>query len=419
MRAQDQGAERVSAGRDSAVGEQAPAEAAKAAKTGERAKKATTRKKSAATATTGTSAAKRATAKKASAKPASAKPAVAKKAAAKKTAAKKAPAQKATAEETAATKTAAGKTAAKKAAAKKAAAEKATAGKSAATKTAAKKTAPAKKATKATKPTASTQPAAKQPAKPESRAAMVRRARRMNRELAEVYPYAHPELDFRNSFELLVATVLSAQTTDLRVNQTTPALFAAYPTPEDMAAAEPERLEELIRPTGFFRAKAKSLLGLSTALRDRFDGEVPGRLEDLVTLPGVGRKTANVVLGNAFGVPGITVDTHFGRLVRRFRWTEQQDPEKVEAEIAEIFPKSEWTMLSHRVVFHGRRVCHSRKPACGACPIAHDCPSYGEGELDPEKAKKLLKYEMGGQPGQRLRPPADYPGQPAPPLAGR
>ncbi|MFH8592835.1 endonuclease III [Streptomyces rimosus] len=443
------------------MGEQAPAEAAKAAKTGERAKKATTREKSAATATTGTSAAKRATGKKAAAKPA-----VAKKAAAKKTAAKKAPAQKATAEETAAEETAAeetaavntaatetaaggtvakktaakkatagktavektaaskpaatkpavGKTAAKKAPAKKAAAEKPTAGKSAATKTAATKAAPAKKATKSAAPA---QPAAKQPAKPESRAAMVRRARRMNRELAEVYPYAHPELDFRNSFELLVATVLSAQTTDLRVNQTTPALFAAYPTPEDMAAAEPERLEELIRPTGFFRAKAKSLLGLSTALRDRFDGEVPGRLEDLVTLPGVGRKTANVVLGNAFGVPGITVDTHFGRLVRRFRWTEQQDPEKVEAEIAEIFPKSEWTMLSHRVVFHGRRVCHSRKPACGACPIAHDCPSYGEGELDPEKAKKLLKYEMGGQPGQRLRPPADYPGQPALPLAGR
>lgn len=434
----------MSAGRDSAVGEQALAEAAKAAKTGERAKKATTRKKSAATATTGTSAAKQVAAKKAAAEPAVAKKTAAKKATAKKaaaskpaageTAAKKAGVKKATAEQTAAEKTAAtktaakktaaGKTAAKKAPAKKAAAEKATAGKSAATKTAAKKTAPAKKAAKATKPAASTQPAAKQPApkspaKPESRAAMVRRARRMNRELAEVYPYAHPELDFRNSFELLVATVLSAQTTDLRVNQTTPALFAAYPTPEDMAAAEPERLEELIRPTGFFRAKAKSLLGLSTALRDRFDGEVPGRLEDLVTLPGVGRKTANVVLGNAFGVPGITVDTHFGRLVRRFRWTEQQDPEKVEAEIAEIFPKSEWTMLSHRVVFHGRRVCHSRKPACGACPIAHDCPSYGEGELDPEKAKKLLKYEMGGQPGQRLRPPADYPGQPAPPLAGR
>lgn len=253
-------------------------------------------------------------------------------------------------------------------------------------------------------------------AKPESRLAMVRRARRINRELADVYPYAHPELDFRDPFELLVATVLSAQTTDLRVNQTTPALFAKYPTPEDMAAAVPEELEEVIRPTGFFRAKARSLIGLSTALRDRYDGEVPGTLKDLVTLPGVGRKTANVVLGNAFGVPGLTVDTHFGRLVRRWKWTDQEDPEKVEAEIAEIFPKSEWTMLSHRIIFHGRRVCHSRKPACGACPIAHLCPSYGEGETDPEKAKKLLKYEMGGYPGQRLSPPPDYPGKPAPPL---
>nr|WP_203593533.1 endonuclease III [Streptomyces sp. SID9124] len=256
----------------------------------------------------------------------------------------------------------------------------------------------------------------KKPGRPESHLAMVRRARRINRELAEVYPYAHPELDFRNPFELLVATVLSAQTTDLRVNQTTPALFAAYPTPEDMAAAVPEELEELIRPTGFFRAKAKSLLGLSAALRDDFGGEVPGRLADLVKLPGVGRKTANVVLGNAFGVPGITVDTHFGRLVRRWKWTEQEDPEKVEAEIAAIFPKSEWTMLSHRVIFHGRRVCHARKPACGACPIAPLCPSYGEGETDPEKARKLLKYEMGGRPGQRLSPPADYPGSPGPPL---
>lgn len=254
------------------------------------------------------------------------------------------------------------------------------------------------------------------PSRPESQLALVRRARRINRELADVYPYAHPELDFENPFQLLVATVLSAQTTDLRVNQTTPALFAAYPTPEDMAAADPEALEQLIRPTGFFRAKAKSLLGLSAALRDRFDGEVPGRLEDLVTLPGVGRKTANVVLGNAFGVPGLTVDTHFGRLVRRWKWTDQEDPEKVEAEIAALFPKSEWTMLSHRIIFHGRRVCHARKPACGACPIAPLCPAYGEGEIDPDKAKKLLKYEMGGQPGQRLRPPADYPGSPAAPL---
>ncbi|MFH9765985.1 endonuclease III [Streptomyces microflavus] len=257
--------------------------------------------------------------------------------------------------------------------------------------------------------------AAKVP-KAESHLALVRRARRINRELAEVYPYAHPELDFRNPFELLVATVLSAQTTDLRVNQTTPALFAAYPTPEDMAAAVPEEMEELIRPTGFFRAKTKSLLGLSAALRDDFGAEVPGRLEDLVKLPGVGRKTANVVLGNAFGVPGITVDTHFGRLVRRWKWTDEEDPVKVEAVIADIFPKSEWTMLSHRVIFHGRRICHSRKPACGACPIAPLCPSYGEGETDPEKAAKLLKYEMGGYPGQRLSPPADFPGKPAPAL---
>lgn len=266
----------------------------------------------------------------------------------------------------------------------------------------------APKAAKSTKKAASR--------KVESRLAMVRRARRINRELAEVYPYAHPELDFRNPFELLVATVLSAQTTDLRVNQTTPALFAKYPTPDDMAAAAPEDLEAIIRPTGFFRAKAKSLLGLSASLRDDFGGEVPGRLEDLVTLPGVGRKTAFVVLGNAFGVPGITVDTHFGRLVRRWKWTDQEDPVKVEAAIAAIFPKSEWTMLSHRVIFHGRRVCHSRKPACGACPITHLCPSYGEGETDPERAKKLLKYELGGEPGQRLNPPPDYPGKPAPAL---
>ncbi|MFJ3584754.1 endonuclease III [Streptomyces sp. NPDC090127] len=254
--------------------------------------------------------------------------------------------------------------------------------------------------------------------RPESRLGMVRRARKINRELAEVFPYAHPELDFRNPFELLVATVLSAQTTDLRVNQTTPALFAAYPTPEDLAAAVPEEVEELIRPTGFFRAKTKSIMGLAAALRDDFGGEVPDRLDDLVKLPGVGRKTAFVVLGNAYGVPGITVDTHFMRLARRWRWTESDDPVKIEAEVAEIFPKSEWTMLSHRVIFHGRRICHARKPACGACPIAPLCPAYGEGETDPEKAEKLLKYEKGGYPGQRLNPPPDYPGRPAAPAPG-
>ncbi|WP_055524666.1 endonuclease III [Streptomyces graminilatus] len=278
------------------------------------------------------------------------------------------------------------------------------------------KTATAKPASKAA---ASKTPAPKPP-RAESRTALVRRARRIDRELAEVYPYAHPELDFENSFQLLVATVLSAQTTDLRVNQTTPALFAKYPTPEDLAAANPEDVEEILRPTGFFRAKTRSVIGLSKALSEEFGGEVPGRLEDLVKLPGVGRKTAFVVLGNAFGRPGITVDTHFQRLVHRWQWTAEKDPDKIEAAVGALFPKSDWTMLSHHVIFHGRRICHARKPACGACPLAPLCPAYGEGETDPEKARKLLKYEKGGFPGQRLNPPQAYldaGGIPAPPLA--
>ncbi|MGW1892176.1 endonuclease III [Streptomyces sp. NPDC002004] len=320
--------------------------------------------------------------------------------------------RKPAAKKAAAGTTGAGKTAA--AAATKTAAEKATAKKATPKKAAAKRVTAEKATAKKAAPAAAVP--ARAAAKPESRTALVRRARRINRELADVYPYAHPELDFENPFQLLVATVLSAQTTDLRVNQTTPALFAKYPTPEDLAAANPEEVEELIRPTGFFRAKTKSIMGLATALRDEFGGEVPGRLDDLVKLPGVGRKTAFVVLGNAFGVPGITVDTHFGRLVRRWKWTEETDPDKVEAAIGALFPKSDWTMLSHRVIFHGRRICHARKPACGACPIAPLCPAYGEGETDPEKAKKLLKYEKGGLPGQRLKPPPDYPGIPAAPL---
>ncbi|ELP62425.1 endonuclease III [Streptomyces turgidiscabies] len=280
---------------------------------------------------------------------------------------------------------------------------------------AAKKAAPAKRAASAAAKKASSV----KPPRDESRTALVRRARRIDRELAEVYPYAHPELDFENSFQLLVATVLSAQTTDLRVNQTTPALFAKYPTPEDLAVANPEEVEEILRPTGFFRAKTRSVIGLSKALAEEFGGEVPGRLEDLVKLPGVGRKTAFVVLGNAFGRPGITVDTHFQRLVHRWRWTAEKDPDKIEAAVGALFPKSDWTMLSHHVIFHGRRICHARKPACGACPLAPLCPAYGEGETDPEKAQKLLKYEKGGFPGQRLNPPQAYldaGGIPAPPL---
>jgi len=213
----------------------------------------------------------------------------------------------------------------------------------------------------------------------------------MNRILTATYPDAHCELNFANPFQLLVSTVLSAQTTDVRVNLTTPALFAKYPTPEDLAAANPEDVEEILKPTGFYRAKTKSVIGLSAALRDRFGGEVPPRLTDLVTLPGVGRKTANVVLGNAFGVPGITVDTHFSRLSRRFGWTTSTEPDKIEAEVGAMFPKSEWTMLSHRLIWHGRRICHARKPACGVCPLARFCPSFGAGPVDEAAARKLVK----------------------------
>ncbi|HYJ76958.1 MAG TPA: endonuclease III [Actinomycetes bacterium] len=223
--------------------------------------------------------------------------------------------------------------------------------------------------------------------------ARTRRARRIAKVLAETYPDAHCELDFTTPLELLVATILSAQSTDARVNIVTPKVFARYPTAADYAAADRAELEELIHSTGFFRAKTNSLIGLGQALVERYGGEVPAKLKDLVTLPGVGRKTANVVLGNAFGVPGITVDTHFGRLARRFGFTEETDPVKVEAAVGALIPKKDWTMLSHWLIWHGRRRCHARKPACGACPVAALCPAYGEGEVDAAKAAKLVKSE--------------------------
>ena len=229
------------------------------------------------------------------------------------------------------------------------------------------------------------------PAGPPSPLALTRRARRIARELAVLHPDAHCELDFTTPLELAVATVLSAQCTDRRVNEVTPALFRRYPTAAALAAADREELEALIRPTGFFRNKATSLIGLGAALVERYAGQVPDRLEELVQLPGIGRKTANVVLGNAFGVPGLTVDTHFGRLVRRFGWTALEDPVKVEAAVAALLPRSEWTMFSHRVIFHGRRVCHARTPACGACGVARLCPSYGSGPTDPDVARALVK----------------------------
>jgi endonuclease-3 len=225
----------------------------------------------------------------------------------------------------------------------------------------------------------------------ETRTALVRRARRINRVLAETYPDARCELDFTTPLELVVATYLSAQSTDKGVNLVTPSLFRRYRSAADYAAADRATLEAEITSTGFFRAKTNSLIGLGQALLERYGGEVPSRLEDLVTLPGIGRKTANVVLGNAFDIPGITVDTHVGRLARRFGWTANSDPVKVEHEVGALFPKREWTMVSHRLIFHGRRRCHARKPACGVCPVAHWCPAYGEGPTDPVAAAKLVK----------------------------
>jgi len=239
------------------------------------------------------------------------------------------------------------------------------------------------------------QQAGGQPSSDRSRTALVRRARQINRTLAETYPEATIELDFGTPLELLVATILSAQSTDKRVNAITPTVFARYPDAAAYAAADRSELEQLITPAGFFRAKTDTLLKLGADLTARFGGEVPGTLAELVTLPGVGRKSANVVLGYAFGVPGITVDTHVGRLARRFGWTSHTDPEKVEPEIGALFPKRDWVELCQHVIWHGRRRCHARNPACGACPVARWCPSFGEGETDPKKAAKLVREPRG------------------------
>ncbi|WP_182360141.1 endonuclease III [Tomitella gaofuii] len=213
----------------------------------------------------------------------------------------------------------------------------------------------------------------------------------MNRTLGEAFPHVYCELDFTTPLELAVATILSAQCTDKRVNMVTPALFARYRSAQDYAAADRAGLEEMIRSTGFYRNKTDSLIKLGQALVDEHGGEVPATMTELSKLPGIGRKTANVILGNAFDVPGITVDTHFLRLVRRWRWSESTDPVKVEHEVGGLIERREWTLLSHRVIFHGRRVCHARRPACGVCVLAADCPSYGEGPIDPSEAAALVR----------------------------
>jgi len=208
----------------------------------------------------------------------------------------------------------------------------------------------------------------------ETVAARRARALRIVGLLARSYPDAACALQHRSPFELLVATILSAQCTDKKVNQVTPALFARFPTPKAMAAADPAELERLIQPTGFFRQKAKSILSASQDLEAQFGGRVPGTLEELVTLHGVGRKTANVVLGSAFDVPGLTVDTHMIRINRRLGLTRQTDPEKIERDLMQLVPKTEWTPYSHRVIHHGRVCCDARRPRCEACPLREECP---------------------------------------------
>jgi endonuclease III len=210
----------------------------------------------------------------------------------------------------------------------------------------------------------------------ERKADRIERAARIFELLEEAYPDAHCALHHRNPFELTVATILSAQCTDARVNQVTPALFEAFPDAESLAGARLDEVEELIHSTGFFRNKAKNLVGMATAVVERHGGEIPRTLDELVKLPGVGRKTANVVLGNAFGIDeGIVVDTHVKRLAKRLGFTRQSDPVRVEADLVKLFPRSRWTLLSHLLIFHGREVCGARKPRCPVCPVAHLCPS--------------------------------------------
>lgn len=210
-------------------------------------------------------------------------------------------------------------------------------------------------------------------------------------QLVATYPDADCELDFSTPLELLVATVLSAQSTDVGVNKVTPMLFAHYPDARSYAEADRAELEELIHPTGFFRNKAAALMGIGRVLVDDFEGVVPSSLADLVTLPGVGRKTANVVLGHAFGIPGVTPDTHVMRVARRLGWTASTKPDGVEADLSALFAQPLWTRVSDTLIFHGRRCCHAKKPACGACPVAATCPSFGIGPTAPDEAKALVK----------------------------
>jgi endonuclease-3 len=207
-----------------------------------------------------------------------------------------------------------------------------------------------------------------------------RSARRIVRELAKLYPDARCALNYENALQLLIATILSAQCTDKRVNLVTPALFARYRTAQDYAAADLREFEQAIQSTGFFRNKARNIIACCRQLVEKHNGEVPATMDELVPLPGVGRKTANVILGNAFGVPGLTVDTHMKRLSRRMGLTTQTDPEKIERDLMQLIPEKEWTMFSHRMIHHGRQVCHARQPDCAGCALGKMCPKVGVGD---------------------------------------
>ncbi|WP_432968123.1 endonuclease III [Dactylosporangium sp. CA-233914] len=221
--------------------------------------------------------------------------------------------------------------------------------------------------------------------------AETRRARRILRLLAARYPDHRLELDFASPLQLLVAATLAAQTLDERVNAVTPVLFERYPAAADLAGAEQEEMEQILVPVGYYRQKARNVIKLATVLVERHGGAVPRTLEELVALPWVGRKTANMVLGNAFGVPAISVDTHVERVAHRLGWSPEKDVDAAEAAIQARFDKKDWVTVNLLLILHGRRTCHRRKPACGACPLAPECPSSAIGEQDPRKARALLK----------------------------